>query len=122
MGTTIRIMVDHMINAQINQSIERMEIGLEVDLLTIRMETGETLEIFLVLHRLLGEIYHKTIHTANQEVINLTILHSADLTIDLRLVSHLTSKNFHKTTRRRPMWSASLQPTIPLMNYQTFAR
>ena len=114
-------MEDHMINAQINQSIETMEIGLEMDLLTI-METSELTEIFLVLHRLLGEIYHKTIHTAKQEVINITILLSADLTVDLRLVSHLTKKNFHKTTRRRPMSSASLQPTIPLMNYQTFAR
>ena len=122
-AVTIRIIEDHMKNTQINHSIETMEIDLELDLSTMRMETGETLEIFLVLHRLKGETSPKTIHTPNQEVTNLTILLSADLTIDLALVLRLTNKNCRKTiARRHPMWSASIQPSIPLMNYQTFAR
>ena len=80
------------------------------------METGETMEIFLVLHRLRGEAFHKKIHTANQEVISLTILFSADLTIDLRLVLNVTNKNFHKTiTRRHLRWFTLPQLTIPLM-------
>ena len=103
-----------MINAQTNHSIETMKVGVEMDLSTIRMETGETLEIFLVLHRLKGEITQRQIHTAKQELINLEILLSADLIIDRRVASHVTNKNFHKTlTRRHPMWSALLQPTIP---------
>ena len=106
-----------MINVQINHSIE----GMELDLSAIRMETGEPLEFFLVLHRLQGETSHKTFHTANQVVINPTNLFSADLTIDLRMVSQLTNKNIHKAiTRRHLMWFASPQPTITLMNYQTF--
>ena len=45
--TTIRIMEDHMIHAQICQSIEAMETDLELNLLTIRLEAGETMETFL---------------------------------------------------------------------------
>ena len=105
MGTTIRIMEDHTINSQISHSIEAMEIGLEMNLSTIRMEIGETMEDFLVPHRSKGETSHKIIHTANQEVISLTILLSADLTIDLRLVLHLTNKSFHKTIIRHNLMS-----------------
>ena len=50
MGTTIRTREDHMINAQISHSLEAMEIDLEMNLSTIRMETGETMEGFLVPH------------------------------------------------------------------------
>ena len=50
-GTTIRIMKDHMINAQISHLIQAMDIDLEMEFSTIRMGTGETMEIFLVLHR-----------------------------------------------------------------------
>ena len=51
----------------------------------------------------------------------LTILPSADLKIDLGLGLHLTNKKLHKTlTGRHLMWFASPQPTVPLMNYQTF--
>ena len=93
-----------MINAQTCHSIKTMELDLEMDLSTIRSETGKTIEIFL-LHRLKGETFHKIIHTANQEVINLTLLPPADLTIDLRLVLRPTNTNFHKTiTRRHLMW------------------
>ena len=94
-----------MTNTQINHSKETMGIGLEKDLSAIRMEIGDLLELFLVLQWLKGEISHKFVRTANREVINLTILFSADLTIDLRLVSHITIKNFHKTkTGYRPNW------------------
>ena len=83
MGTTIRTMGDHMIKAQIIHPIEAMEIDLEMNLSTIRKETGEKMEDVLVLHRRKGATFHTVFHTANQEVINQTILPSADLTINL---------------------------------------
>ena len=57
------------------------------------MGTGETKAVFAVLHQLKEVTSHKIFHTANQEVISLTILFSADLPIDLRLVLHLTNKS-----------------------------
>ena len=123
MGITIRIIKEHMINAQINHSKETMEIDLEIDLSTIRMETGEKMENIIVLHRPKGEISRKIIHTANQQVINQTILLSADLTTDLQPGSHSANKNSHKTiTKRHLMWFVSLRSTIPLTNYQTSVR
>ena len=100
MGLKNRIMEDHMFNAQISQSTEAMEIDLEMNLSTIRMGTGETMEVFLVLQRLKEETSHKKTHTANQELINLTVLVSADLTTDLQSASHPTNKYFHKTIIR----------------------
>ena len=85
-GTAIRTMEDHMINAQMNHSSETMDIVLEMNLSTIRKQTAETLDFFPVLHRLKGETSHRKIQTANQKVINLTILLSADPTIDRRVV------------------------------------
>ena len=122
-GITTLITEDHMTNAQVSHSIETMETDLEMDPPTIRMGTGETMETFLVLHRLKGETSHRIIHTANQEAINLTILPSADLTIRPRLVSHPMNKNFRQTITRHPlMWSDSPRPMIPLMNCQISAR
>ena len=101
MGIIIRTMEDQMINAQINHSIEEMEIDTEMDLSTLRMGPGETTETSLFLHRLKGETSHRIVHTASQRVISLTILLSADLTIDLRRVLRLTNKKFPKTITRR---------------------
>ena len=67
MGITIRIMGDLVISAKISHSIETMVIDLEMDLSTIRMETGETLETFPVLHWFKGEI--SLLDTTNQELI-----------------------------------------------------
>ena len=67
MGITIRKMEDRMINAQSHHSTKTMKIDLETDLSTIRMGTGETMETFLVLHRLKGETIRKIVHTANQK-------------------------------------------------------
>ena len=123
MGTTIRTMEDHMINVQISHSIEAMEIDLGMNLLIIRVGPGETMETSLVLYRLKGETSHKIVHTANQGVVSLTILVSADLTIDLGWVLRLTNKIFPKTiTRRHLILFVSPQPTKPFMNYQTPVR
>ena len=86
MGTTVRTTEDHMINAQTSNSIEMTEIDLGMVLPTTRTGTGETMEFFVVPHRLKGETFHKIIHTASLEVINLTISPSADLTTGPRLV------------------------------------
>ena len=92
-----------------NQQIRGMtEIDLGMVLSTTRMGTGETMETFLVLHRLKGETTRRLVHTANQEVISPTTLLSADLTIHLRLVLRPTNKNFRKTiTRQHLIWFVS---------------
>ena len=116
-------MEDQIFNAQISHSIETMQIDHEMDLSTISMEAGEIMETFLTPHRLKEENFHKVVHIAIQEVINLTILLSADLRLNLRPVFRLTNKNFHKTiTKRHLIWIVSLQPTMPLTSYQTFVR
>ena len=123
MGIIAQTREDPLINAQISHLIETMEIFLEMDLSTTRMGIGKTMEIFLVLHRPKGEISQRITHSTSLQVINPTILLSADLTTDPRLALHLMYKNFHKTTTRRPlMWSDSPQPTTLLMNYQNYAR
>ena len=122
-GITISIREDLITNTQIRHSIEAVQNELEVNPSIIRMEIGETMETFLVLHRLQGETSHKRTHIANQEVISLTALVSADLAIDLQLVLHLTNRSSHKAKIRHNLTLfASPQLTIPLMNYQIFAR
>ena len=123
METINRIMEYHMINVHINRSIETMQTDIETDFSAIKMETGETMEIFPFFHQLEEETSHKKIPTANQEMINLAILPSTYLTIDLRLVLCLANKNFHKTiTRRHLILFVSPQATIPIVNYQTSVR
>ena len=100
-----------------------IEIDLQMDLLLTRMGAGGTMEIFLVLHRLKEETSHKITPIANHKVINQTNLLSADLITDLQLVLHLTNTNSYKAKIRHHLMSfASPQPTIPLLNYQIFAR
>ena len=82
MGIIAQKTEDHLINAQINRLTGTMEIGFEMVLLKIQMGIGGTMEIFLVLHRPKGEIFHKITHTDRLEVINPTILAPADLTTD----------------------------------------
>ena len=119
----MRSTANNMINAQISHSIEMMEIDLEMDLSTTRMGTGETMEVFVLLHRLKKEISHKITPIANHELINLTTLRFADLTTDLRLVLHLTNPSSHKATIRHHLMSFVSPPlTIPLLNNQIFAR
>ena len=119
----MRTTEDHMIYAQINHSIETMETDLEMDLSTIRMVTDEAMETFLVLHLHKGVTSHKIIPTVNQEVVNLTTLPSANLTIDTRLVLRLTNKNSRKTIfRLHLMWFDLTQPTKPLTSCQTSVR
>ena len=123
MGIIAQTIEDPLINAQISHSIEAMETDLEMSLSTIRMKTGETMEIFLVLHRLKGETSHKIIPIANQEMINLTTLLSVGLTIDLLLVLHPMNKNFRRILiKHHLMWFASPQLMKPITNYRIFAR
>ena len=113
MGLTAKTMKDHLINAQISHSIETMEIYLEMDLLTTRMGTGETMETFLVPHRLKEETSHKITPVATQEVINITTRRSADLAIDLRLALRPMNRKFRRTIiRHHLMWFASPHPMI----------
>ena len=113
-GTRIRMMEDHMTNAQISHLIEAMETDLEMNLSTIRIGAGGTMETFFVLHRPQGENSHKALPIANQEVINLTTLRSADLTIDLRQALRPMNRNFRRTiVRHHLMWFVSPQPIIP---------
>ena len=123
MKTITRKIEDHMISAEISHSIDMMEIDFEMDLLTTRMGTGETLAIFLVPHRPKGETSQKLTPIAKQEAINPTTLRSADLTINLRLALRPMNKNFRKTIiTLHAMWFASPQLTKPLTKYQTSVR
>ena len=111
--TTVRTIGDHLINAQISHSIETMETDPDMNLSTTRMGTGETMGTFLVLHQIQEETSHKTIPTANQEMNNLIISHSADLTLDLQQTLHPMNRNFRKTIiRHLLMWFVLLQPMI----------
>ena len=94
METTVRTMEFLVINARISHLVEMTEINLETTPSTIRTEVGETMQVFPVLHPLKRETSNKIIHIANQELINLTVLLSADLTIDLRLLLRPTNKSF----------------------------
>ena len=106
--TTVRT-----INAQISHSIETMETDLDMNLSTTRMGTGGTMGTFLVLHQIQEETSHKTIPIANQEMNNLTISHSADLTLDLQQTLHPMNRNFRKTIiRHLLMWFVLLHPMI----------
>ena len=114
MGLIAQTMENPLINAQISHPIETMEIDPDMDLSTIRMETGGIMETFLVLHPIQEETSHKIILIANQEVIKPTTLRSADLTIDLRLVLRPMNKSFRRTIiGHHLMWFASPQPMIP---------
>ena len=111
--TTVRTIDDHLINAQISHSIETMETDPDMNLSTTRMGTGGTMGTFLVLHQIQEETSRKTIPIANQEMNNLTISHSADLTLDLQQTLHPMNRNFRKTIiRHLLMWFVLLQPMI----------
>ena len=124
MGTTIRTMEDHMINARTSQLIVNRNGGNRSRNESFINQNGNW--------RSNGRLsrspsiqrgtFRKIIHTAIQEVINPTILPSADFTIDLRLVLRPTNKSSRKTIIRHLMWFASPQPTEPLTKYQTSVR
>ena len=113
-GTTVRMIDDHLTNAQISHSIETMEIDPEMDPSTIRMEAGGTMGTFPVLHQIQEETSHRTFPIAHQEMNNLTTLRPADLTIDLQQILHPMNRNFRRTIiRHYLMWFVSPQPMIP---------
>ena len=67
MRTITRTTEDHMINAQIGHLLEMMEIDLEINLSITRMGTGETMEIFFVLHRLTEKSSQKRLLSPTEE-------------------------------------------------------
>ena len=113
-GTTARMIEDHLTNAQISHSVETMETDPDMNLSTTGMGTGETMELFLVLHQIQEETSRKTTPIANQEMINLTTPRSADLIIDLRQTLCPMNRYFRRTIiRHHPMWIVSPQPMMP---------
>ena len=113
-GTTVRMIEDHLTNAQISHLIEMMETDPDMNLSTTRMGTGGKMETFLLLDQIQEETSHKTIPIANQETNNLTTLRSADLTIDLQQTLHPMNRNFRRIIiRHHLMWFVSAQPMIP---------
>ena len=112
--TTVRTIVDHLINVQISHLIGTMETDPDMNLSTTRMGTGGTMGTFLVLHQIQEETSHKTIPIAHQEMNSLTALRSADLTIDLQQTLHPMNRNFRRAIiRLHLMWFASPQPMMP---------
>ena len=113
-GTTVRMIDDHLINAPISHLLETMETDPDLNLSTTRMGTGGTMGTFLVLHQIQEETSHKIIPIVHQEMNNLTTLRSAGLTIDLQQTLHPMNRNFRRTTiRHHLMWFVSPQPMIP---------
>ena len=112
-GTTVRMIEDHLTNAQINHSMEMTETDPDTNLPTTRMGTGETMEIFLALHQIQEETFRKTT-IANREMINLTTLRSVDLITDLRQTLSPMNRNFRRTIiKHHLMWFVSPQPMMP---------
>ena len=91
-----------------------METDPAMNLSTTRMGTGETREIFLVFPQIQEETSRKTTPIANQEMINLTTLRSADLIFDLRQTLCPMNRHFRRTIiRHHLMWFVSPQPMMP---------
>ena len=112
--TTVRMIEDHLINAQISHLIETMETDPDMNLSSTRMGTGGTMETVLVLHQIQEETSHKTIPIVHQEMNNLTTLRSADLTINLQQTLHPMNRKFRRTIfRHHLLWFVSPQPMIP---------
>ena len=112
-----------MINPQINHSIETMEIDLKMDIQITRMQTGETLEIFLVLHRLKGEISQNySYRQPGSDQPNNSAFGRSDNRSTTGFKSYEQRLPQKLITRRHPMWSALLQLTITFLNYQTSVR
>ena len=110
-GTTVRMIDDHMTNARISHLLETMETDPDMNFSTTRMGTGGTMEIFLVPHQTQEDTSQKTIPIAHQEMNNLTTLRSADMTIDLQQTLHPMNRNFRRTIiRHHLMWFVSPQP------------
>ena len=59
MGVTFRTREEQTIYAKVSHSMQTYEIDLEIHLSAFGMETGETMETFLVLHLLQGETFTK---------------------------------------------------------------
>ena len=113
-GTTVRMIDDHLTKAQVSHLIETMETDPDMNLSTTRMGTGGTMETFLALHQIQEETSHKTIPIVHQEINNLTTLRSAGLTIDLQQTLQPIDRNFRRTMiRHHLMWFVSPQPMIP---------
>ena len=113
-ASTVRMIEDHLTDAQISHLIETMETDPDKNLSTNRMGTGRTMETFLVLHQIQENTSHKTVPIAHQEMNNLTTLRSADLTIDLHQTLHTINRIFRRTiTGNHLMWFVSPQPMIP---------
>ena len=93
---------NNLTNAQINHLIETMDLGSQMGLSTISTEIVETLKISHVLRVFKLEISRRVFKSAQQEVINLTILPSADLLNDRRVVSHLSKKKLPQTKNETP--------------------
>ena len=113
-GTAVRMIEDHLINAQISHLIKTMETDPDMNLSTIRMGTGGTMGAFLVLHQIQEETSHKTIPIAHQEMNDFTTLRSADLTVDLRQALRPMNRSFRRTIiRHHLLWFVSPQPMVP---------
>ena len=116
MGVTIRLLEDHMINAQISHSIEAMVIDLEMDLPTIRMEPGKTMGTSLVLHWLKVDFSQNSSNRQPKRVLRRSDNRSTT-------ALHPTNQKFHKTTfRRHLMWFALPQAMIQWTIYLTSVR
>ena len=123
MDRTTRTVDDHLTDDQINFSTEMMETGLIMEISIVKVELGETIEIFLALHLNTDGTPFKEILSVDLNPFNREIRHLGDQTVTQPIVLPLTNKNFRKTTtRHQQTWFASPPLMIVLTNYQNFVR
>ena len=123
MGKTTRTVEDHLTDDQINSPTETMETELIMGISIVKVELGETMEIFLARHLDTGGTSLKEILSVDPNPFNREIRHLGDQIITQPIVLPLTNKNFRKTAiRHQQTWFASPPLMIVLTNYQSFVR
>ena len=123
MDKTIRTVDDYSTDDQINSPTETMEIDRIMENLTIKVELGEIMEIFLARHLHKDATFPEVILSADLSLFNQGIPHLEDQTVTQPLVLLLTNKNFLKVTiKHRQMWFALPPLMIALTSYQNFVR
>ena len=123
MGKTTRTVDDHLTDDQINSSTEMMETGLIMEISIVKVELGETIEIFLARHLDMAGTSHKETLSVDFNPFNREIRPFEDQMVTQPIILPLTNKNFRKTTiRHQQTWFASPPLMIVLTNYQNSVR
>ena len=123
MGRTTRTVDDHLTDDQTNSPTETREIDRIMGISIVKVELGETMEIFLARHLDKGGTSLKVFRCVDPNLFNRGIRHLEDQIVTQPLVPPLTNKNIRKAIiKHQRMWFASPPLMIALTNYQNFVR